>query len=90
MSADSTQYVTIQKDVHELQLAEITELRSRLDRVGKGCMLAIACIEAVPYWNGMKQVGAYEAFDRYWMSTLQSGDMTYLRGLMGIAEPVKP
>jgi hypothetical protein len=65
----------------------LAELEARLERVGRGCMLALACIEAVPYWNGMKQVSIYEAFDRYWIGTLQSEDMTYLRRLMGVPEP---
>jgi hypothetical protein len=78
----------------EARLAELERrealLTERMERIGKGCMLAIACIEAVPYWNGIKQVSAYEAFERYWIGTLQSEDMTYLRGLMGVPEPNTP
>lgn len=46
-------------------------------------------VESVTYWNGIKQVAAYQKFDHLWMTTLLAEDMTYMRGVVGLPEPPK-
>jgi hypothetical protein len=50
-------------------------------------MYGAEVVDAIPYFNGVKAVTAYEQFDRYWMTQLSKEDMTRLRQAVGLPEP---
>jgi hypothetical protein len=68
-------------------MSEKNETELRLERIARVAMAAAELIESIPYFNGVKQVSAYQTFDELWMTTLTAEDMTFMRGIVGLPEP---